>query len=116
MKLSEIKGEQALEVIAEIIDPLTMILADEEVKEAAGKAKIDAIKIVLKKYPKQIIYILALLNGENPETYEPSLLVLPKMLIEITEDEEFKQVFSSAAVTAGFDVSGSVQEITKDKK
>jgi len=111
MKLSEIKGEKALELLADIIDPLTTILADEEVKEAAND-RVKAIQVVLRKYPAEIIYILALLNQEDPETYQPSLLALPKMLIELTEDEEFKAVFTSAAMTAGFEHSGDVQGAT----
>lgn len=100
MKISEIKGEQALEVLEGIIEPVTTILADEEVKTAASKSRLEAIKVALRKYKPEIIIILALLEGEDPKTYEPSLLSIPKKLIEITDDEDVQALFTSAAQTA----------------
>lgn len=100
MKISEIKGEQALTVLEGIIEPLTTILADEEIKNAAGVGRLEAIKVALHKYKPEIIIILALLEGEDPKTYEPSLLSIPKKLIEITDDEDVQALFTSAVQTA----------------
>lgn len=100
MKISEIKGEQALTVLEGIIEPLTTILADEEIKTAAGVGRLEAIKVALRKYKPEIIVILALLEGEDPTTYEPSLLSIPKKLIEITDDEDVQVLFTSAVQTA----------------
>ena len=100
MKISEIKGEQALEVLEDIIEPVTTILADEEVKTAASKSRLEVIKVALRKYKPEIIIILALLEGEDPKTYEPSLLSIPKKLIEITDDEDVQALFTSAVQTA----------------
>lgn len=94
MKISEIKGEKAIEVLAEIVEPVTTILNDEEVRGAEERTK--AVTIALMKYPKEVIKIMALLEGEDPETYEPSLLSLPKKMIEILEDEEVQGLFTSA--------------------
>lgn len=112
MKISEIKGEQAIDTFAEIIEPLTAILADEEIKEADNK--LEAIKIALKKYKREVITILALLEGENPETYEPTLFTLPAKLIEITDEPEVKTLFMSVGQTEENNSSGSVTENTKD--
>lgn len=114
MKISEIKGEQAITVLAEIIDPITTILADTEV-QAAKKDRVKAIQIALRKYPKEIIHCLALIEGEDPATYQPSLMSIPKKLVEITEDEDVKSLFISAVATADKEHSGDVQEDTQDK-
>lgn len=100
MKISEIKGEQALEVLEQIIDPVTAILADDEVKQASQVNKMQAIRVALRKYKPEIIIILALLEGEDPKTYEPPLLSIPKKLIEITDDEDVQALFISAVQTA----------------
>ena len=91
MKLSEIKGDDAIDIVAEMIDPVTEILADEEIVSAyrSGKPDLLLIKMVLKNHKKAIKTILALLNGENPETYEPNILVLPFMIKDLISDEEF---------------------------
>lgn len=117
MQISEIKGEQAIDVLADIIDPVTTILSDEEVRSAYyGENRMQAIKVALKKYKKEVIYVLALLDGENPKTYQPTLLTLPKKLIEITDDPDMQLLFMSAGQNEEEDSSGSAMENTEDKK
>ena len=48
MKLSDYKNEDAVEVIADIIEPLSVIFTDEEIKNEKNKMK--AIAKALKKY------------------------------------------------------------------
>lgn len=90
MKLSEIKGERALEVLVDLIDPVTLIAADEEIVNTyKSKApKILLVKKLIENHKKEVLTILAILNDENPETYEPSLIELPKMLLDLVHDEE----------------------------
>lgn len=99
MKLSDIKGERAITVIGEILDPVTDILGDEEVSKAfREKNKANAISLVLKKYPNEIIKILAILNEKSPDEYkkELNILTLPKILIEVLNDEELLKLFTFA--------------------
>ena len=97
MKLSEIKGEQALDVIAEIIEPIGEILSDPEIQEMhkAGLPKLKMIKPAIKNHKKAVITILALLDGENPDSYEVDLMTLPRKIMEVLEDEALNQVFQS---------------------
>lgn len=94
-KLCEIKGEDGLKVLAEIIDPATEIFADEEIKDALKKSKeySKAIKIILKNHSKAIITILAALDGVNIEEYQPSMLELPARLIELFNDPDLQKLF-----------------------
>jgi hypothetical protein len=116
MKLSEIKGDDAIDIVAEMIDPVTEILADEEIVSAyqAGKPDLLVIKMVLKNHKKAIKTILALLNGENPETYEPNILVLPFMIKDLLSDEEFMSLFHSQGQKMGDASFGSAMETTKE--
>jgi hypothetical protein len=96
MKLSEIKGEQALDVLAEIIEPIAEITADEEfirlTKSNATKAKIVAYTI--RNHKREVIQMLAALELKKPEEFEFTLLTLPQKLKELFDDEEVMSLFS----------------------
>lgn len=95
MKLSEIRGEAAIESLGDILTPATEIMADPKVSSAveSGKPKLVIATTILKNHAKSILTILALLNQEDPETYNPSLLALPKMVMDLLEDEELMDLF-----------------------
>lgn len=101
MKLSEIRGEAAIDAIADIIDPVMDILADEEIQAEikSGKPRTMLVKPILKKKKKEILTILAILNGEEPATFNPNLIQLPIMLLgllnEIDENKELADLFQS---------------------
>lgn len=114
MKISEIKGERALEVVADLIDPISVIIADEKVKEAFNSGnKANAAKYLLKNHKKSCLTILALLNGEEPETYEPSLLQLPRMLLDLFEDPDVMSLFGLQTQSMELASSGSATENTE---
>lgn len=101
MKLSEIRSEAAIDAIADIIDPVMDILADEEVQAEikSGKPRAMLVKPILKLKKKEILTILAILNGEEPATFNPNLIQLPVMLLgllnEIDENKELADLFQS---------------------
>lgn len=98
MRLSEIKGEQALDVVAEIIDPITELALDTELR---GKPKIMMIKQALKSHREAVIAILAALDLKTVEEYKESmnLLTLPQQLLEIFNDPEMEMLFQSQSQT-----------------
>lgn len=97
MKLSEIKGEHALDIMADLMEPVTEIMSDKEfVKKCnGGEPKLLLVSYVLKNHKKACITIMALLDGEDPKKFEPNLFTLPKKLIEIFSDEEVMMLFQS---------------------
>lgn len=114
-KLSEIKGEYALDVLAEILDPATEIIADEEVHKLYEKGKrVLAVSTAIKKHKKAVIHILAVLDGEDPETYKPSLLAIPIKAMEIFNDPDLIQVFSLQAQNVDESSSGSATVNTEE--
>ena len=100
MKLSEIKGEQALDVLADIIEPVTAICIDEEIQSMvkSGVPTLKMVKPIIKNHKKEIVEILAILDGENPAEYEVNVLTLPLKLLELLNDPTIKQLFQSAAI------------------
>ncbi len=105
MRLSEIKGTDAVDVIADILDPVTVILSDEEVQKAINstKPKILIAKIILKRQKDAIMEILAILNQKDPKDFNPSLIELPIMLVQLIQDvmdnEELASLFRLQEMT-----------------
>lgn len=96
MKLSEIRGEHALEVLADMLDPFTEIFSDAEVKRLiTTDSKLGCAKYILKNYKSQILTIFALMEDENPETYKPTLLELPVKILQLLNDPAFTIFFTS---------------------
>ena len=93
-KLSEIKGEEALDVLAEIIEPAAEIFTDENVKKALkSESRIKAAKIILKDHKKAILALMAALEETPVEEYKPTLLALPALISEVLNDPELNSLF-----------------------
>lgn len=114
-KLSEYKNEEAIELLADIMEPVSEILADDEVKNTyrSGANKIALVKVILKHHSKQVVDILAILDGIPREEYKCNVVTLPIKLIEIFNDEELTSFFESQSQILGEELSGSVTENTE---
>lgn len=114
MNVSDIKGEEALDVLVDIIDPAAAILADKEIAEAyRADRKLEVVKLAIKNHKPEVVQIMAVLDGEDPKTYRPGVFTLPKKLLEIMNDPELSELFSyQDSVTS----SGSVTESTEEKE
>lgn len=97
MKLSEIKNEDALDVLADLLDPVVEIVSDEEVKKAnENGGKLLAVKVAIKNHKKAIMTILATLDGCPVDEYECNVYTLPMKVMEILNDDNMVAFFSSA--------------------
>ena len=96
-KLSEYKNEEALDLLADIIEPASTILADKSVKEAfKSKNKFKTAKVAIKSHKKEIIEILARLDGVEPNEYHCNVFTLPATVLQILQDQQLVDFFSSA--------------------
>ena len=112
MRLSDIKGDKAFEVLADLLTPIKALAVDEEIREAAEKTYMDGIQVALRKHPKEIRTILAILDLEDPETYEVSLATLPKKAIEVMNDPDIQVLFTSQGQLEESTPTGSATENT----
>ena len=111
MKLSDYKGEEALDLIVELLDPITKIMSDKQIADAYQKvSKLEAIKIAIKNHKTEVIEILAILDGEDPKEYEVNIFTLPVKILQILNDPELIKLFGSQGQTGGAKSSGSVLE------
>lgn len=115
-KLSEYKNEEAIELLADIIDPVSAILADEDVKNAyrTTKNKMAVTKIILKNHPSEVVDILALLEGVPRSEYECSVVSIPVKLLELLNDKELMDFFKSQGQNMEAEYSGSATENTEE--
>lgn len=115
MKLSEIKGEEAFSVLAELIDPVSEIMADKDVENTYRSApRLALVKLLLQKHQKELITIMATLDRVPVNEYEVSLISLPAKVFELLNDPELAPIFQSQAQTETS--SGSVMESTEVKE
>lgn len=118
MKTEDIKGEDAIEVLADILEPASKILDDEVLKEKIRneESNLKIAHLLLKSHPKEILEIMAYLDGEDPKTYQPGIFTLPKKLIELMENEELASLFQSGGQNKDSTSSGSASENTEARE
>lgn len=113
MKLSDIKGDRVLDVIADIIDPIANMVQDKDVaamfeREAVpdgmeardffAKRMRKGLPVLLKSHKADIITIMAAIEGVTPDQYAASL-DFPKLFTDVMElvtDDAFLNFLSSS--------------------
>ena len=126
MKLTEIKGERAIELIADLIEPISNIASDKECSDlfdvkpvknedkrvTARKHLVKKVPSLLKNHKRDIVKIIALLEEKPIE--EMNLFSITTALINVMKDEALIELFTSAAQsveeTPPTDISTKEQE------
>lgn len=124
MKLSEVKGDRVLDVIADVIDPIANIVQDKDVaamfkreavpegmepREFFAKRMRKGLPVLLKGHKSDIIAIMAAIEGVTPEQYAASL-DFPKLFtdaMELVTDDAFLDFLSSPKTGKDADAPGS---------
>ena len=114
MKLSEFKDDAALELIADIIEPATEILADPAIKDAFGRSKMAAIKVAIKNHKSAIKEIIARLDGKMPEECHFTAISLPVKLLSMFNDPDLQQLFMSSGQKEDETACSSASENTEE--
>ena len=116
MRLSDYENEEALDLLADLIEPAARIMKDKKV-EAMVRAKEPGISIavyILKNHKESAIEIVASLHRETPETYSFNALSLVNDILDILNDPEIENLFSSQEQTSTS--SGSATENTGESE
>lgn len=113
--LSEYKDEEALDMLADLIDPVINIFGDKDVAEyyRAGVI-IKSVQVAIKNHKQDVIRLLSILEGVPEGEYHCNLLTLPKVLINVFNDPELRGFFDVQSQTDSETPSGSVMENTED--
>lgn len=99
MKLSDIKGDRVLDVIADTIDPIANMAQDKDVaamfeckavpdgmeaRDFFAKRMRRGLPVLLRGHKADIIAVMAAIEGVTPEQYAASL-DLPKLFTDVME-------------------------------
>ena len=95
-KLSEIKGEEALDVLADILEPIITIVNDSEVQAGFETNVAKCVSIALKKYKKEVLGVFSCINGKSVEETleEIDLLTLPAYIVDLLNEPAIQDLFS----------------------
>lgn len=114
-KLSEYQDEEALNLLADLIDPTIEIFGDKEVAVwIRAKIYIKAVQVALRKHPEDVIKMMSLLEGVPREEYHFTLKTLPKMLFDVMRDPELQDFFELQGRMASETPTGSATESTEE--
>ena len=115
MTLSEVRGEAALDLLADVMEPASVILDDEDVKDAfrANTNRIKTAALVLKKHKKEMLQILAAVNMTPIEDYKPNPYEILRSTIDVLSDRGLTDFFGSQAPKMAVESSGPVSVNTE---
>lgn len=130
MKLSDVKGERTLEVVADLIDPICNIAQDENAAALFHREKLPkgvspkdfllqrvkkSAPRLLKAHKSDMVAILAAIEGVTPKEYEAGLNLVKLLsdFVDLMTDEAFGELFISAQSKTS---SGSALASTRGQK
>ena len=117
-KLSDYQGEEAIELWADLLEPMSRILADPEIKEVyqSGKPKIIVAREILLKHSADAVEIISRID---PTPFN-ALTIVTRIWSIITEFEELDEIraFFDTGEQAKTDneSSGSATESTEGEE
>ncbi len=93
MKLSAFKDEKGVEVVAKLLGPLGRIVSNKENADMKDKSLLQFASTLMRNNPKDIIAMLAILDGKEPEEYHCSAASILADVLNMLSDEELLQLF-----------------------
>lgn len=115
MKLSEFKGDEALNVLAELMEPVTEIMGDQGVRSLAQTEGTPVIKVahyVIKNHSENVFKIYEAMTKESRENATPQKLI--KFILDIADDPELIDLFTTQGQNGALTSSGSAMENTEE--
>lgn len=113
-KLSDFKGEEAFDLLADLIDPMGDIFSNGEFLQALGTDNKKALKSLLKNNRKSVVEVLARLNEVPVEDFQYNVATLTVQCLALMNDKELLSVFTSQGQIEEEDASGSATENTQE--
>lgn len=116
-KLSDYKGEEAIELWADLLDPIVEIVGDPDIANMlrAKKPHLIVAKEVIKHYRKQAVQILERVDP-TPVNGLNVLFRVVDVMKEIGEDPTYMHFFESVAGNEGEKPSGSAMASTEGEE
>ncbi len=116
MKLSDYKGEDAIDLLADLLEPISKICTDEvlQKKVEAEEHQLKIVAYLLRSHKHEVIEIMARIDGVDPAEYKVSALTLPLKVIELLNDKEVAELFQSQGQSLTGAPFGSATETSEE--
>lgn len=124
MMLSDFQDEEALDLLADIIEPVGTILEDKEIAKIyeegtkSGnfgiKLKLKLVSVMIRNHKREMIEILAKLDKKDVADYHCNVLSLPGALLSLINDPLMMDFFVPQAQKKGETSFGPVTENTEE--
>lgn len=108
MKLSDFKDEKAIEVVANLLTPITSIAKNKDNRDAKEKSVYAFAQSVLLNNAKDVMAIFAILNDEDPESYHCTAATVLADTIELFTDPDMLSLFGLQSQTSTSSGSASM--------
>lgn len=117
IRISEIENEAAIDLLADIIEPAALIMADPQVQKmnSNGSPKVMMVTEILRNHKKEAIQIVSALHGAKPGEYRFNIISLIKDVLDILNDPDLQSVFTSQGQSTENVPSGSATESIEDE-
>ena len=105
-KILDARGEEALDVLADLLDPVTEIAQDAEISammKSGGKATYSQlIAAILRRHKTAVFQIMAIDDGKTPEEESKLLtaITIPARLMKLMQLPAIKEMLFGAAETS----------------
>lgn len=107
MRLSDVKGERSLDVIADLIEPVVSLATSDEFKAAfkGGDGTDNAERLrkhaplIIKAHKREIVTILSTIEGVSTEEYEEGMTIASVIsdIAELMTDDAFTGFLASVS-------------------
>lgn len=93
MRLSDFKDEKAIEVVADLIDPVSAIAKEIKNNKSEGLTVAQLVAVALKNCKKEAIQMFAILNDIPVEEYHCTGATILSDMIQMFSDPQLMQLF-----------------------
>lgn len=104
-KILEARGDEALDVLAELLEPVGAIAADPEISKmmqtGGGGTMLDLARAMLKSHKAEVVQIMAVDDGVSPEKERGMLtaLTIPGRLLKLLSVPAVRDLLFGSAET-----------------
>lgn len=117
MTLKDYTNEDALDMLADLIEPASAIINDPDVKFVGKQGNVlKVVRLAMKKHPKEILQVLARIDGEDVETYSVNAPQMLMKLIRIVSDRDMMAFFGLAGAGENDGSFGSATANTEEEE
>lgn len=118
MSFIKLENEEALEALADMLEPAAAICADQTLQfmVRSNKPMLSIATTILRKHPKEVVAIMAASECVPVDEYKINPIGLIKKLMELLNDKEMQDFFILQAQTAAPMSFGEPTENTEEKE